>query len=160
MILISAGIVGGYFNVLVKCTGELLTGEMQQGDLAMAIELYVIGLLFTVFQLWLLNVSMKYYDLLDVIPIFMTSLLIFNIVEGLVILDEYSVYERNDLVGITIGIVLCLMGITLLMLKNHTQVKTKAMARDSEDSDASSEMQEMRQLLLKFLANDGEKTIK
>ena len=103
---------------------------------------------------------MKYYDLLDVIPIFMTSLLIFNIVEGLVILDEYSVYERNDLVGITIGIVLCLMGITLLMLKNHTQVKTKAMARDSEDSDASSEMQEMRQLLLKFLANDGEKTIK
>ena len=49
MILISAGIVGGYFNVLVKCTGELLIGEMQQGDLAMAIELYVIGLLFTVF---------------------------------------------------------------------------------------------------------------
>ena len=103
---------------------------------------------------------MKYYDLLDVIPIFMTSLLIFNIVEGLVILDEYSVYERNDLWGITIGIVLCLMGITLLMLKNHTQVKTKAMARDDSDSDASSEMQEMRQLLLKFLANDGEKTIK
>ena len=103
---------------------------------------------------------MKYYDLLDVIPIFMTSLLIFNIVEGLVILDEYSVYERNDLVGITIGIVFCLLGITLLMLKNHDQVKTKAMARDDEDSDASSEMQEMRQLLLKFLANDGEKTIK
>ena len=103
---------------------------------------------------------MKYYDLLDVIPIFMTSLLIFNIVEGLVILDEYSVYERNDLVGITIGIVLCLLGITLLMFKNHDQVKTKAMARDEEDSDASSEMQEMRQLLLKFLANDGDKTIK
>ena len=104
---------------------------------------------------------MKYYDLLDVIPVFMTSLLVFNILEGLIILDEYNAnYERSDFVGITIGIVLCLLGITLLMLKNHDTVKTKAMAKDEEESDASSEMEEMRQLLLKFIANDGESTIK
>ena len=104
---------------------------------------------------------MKFYDLLDVIPIFMTSILVFNILEGLIILDEYSAYEdANDLVGITIGIVLCLLGITLLMLKNHDQVKTKAMTKDESDSDASTEMHEMRNCLLKFLANDGEKTIK
>ena len=104
---------------------------------------------------------MKYYDLLDVIPVFMTSLLIFNILEGLIILDEYNAnYERNDFVGITIGIVLCLLGITLLMLKNHDTVKTKAMAKDEEESDASSEMEEMRQLLLKFIASDGESAIK
>ena len=161
MILIGAGLAGGYFNVLVKCTGELLTGDIQQGDIWLAIQLYITGLLFTVFQLWLLNVSMKFYDLLDVIPIFMTSILIFNILEGLIILDEYSAYENgSDLVGITVGIVLCLLGITLLMLKNHDQVKTKAMTKDESDSDASSEMHEMRNLLLKFLANDGEKTIK
>ena len=104
---------------------------------------------------------MKYYDLLDVIPVFMTSLLIFNILEGLIILDEYNAnYERSDFVGITIGIVLCLLGVLWLMLKNHDTVKTKAMAKDEEESDASSEMEEMRQLLLKFIASDGESAIK
>ena len=37
MILISCGLVGGYFNVLVKCTGELITGELREGDLVLAI---------------------------------------------------------------------------------------------------------------------------
>ena len=37
MILIGAGLAGGYFNVLVKCTGELLTGDIQKGDISLAI---------------------------------------------------------------------------------------------------------------------------
>ena len=50
-------------------------------------------------------------------------------------------------------------GISLLMFKNAETVKTKAMTKDEEESDASSEIQEYRQLLLKYLATEGEKTL-
>ena len=78
---------------------------------------------------------MKYYDQLDVVPIFLTSVLIFNIVEGMILLDEVSLYERTDLIGISFGIAACMLGIIILTSKNADQVKTKAMIKDEGDSD-------------------------
>ena len=48
----------------------------------------------------------------------------------------------------------------MLMVKNHDKVKTKAMSKDVNESDEESEIQEMRYLLLKFIAQEGEKTLK
>ena len=93
-------------------------------------------LLFVVLTaLWFLNVSMKYYDHLDVIPIFMTSLLVFNICYGLVLLDEMDNYVGYDYIGIVIGVILCIFGISLLVAKNAEIVKTKALTNTDEESD-------------------------
>ena len=67
---------------------------------------------------------MKYYDQLDVIPIFMTSLLMFNIIEGMILLDEISLYSSNQLLGIAAGIVACIIGIIIIMTKNADKIKT------------------------------------
>ena len=102
---------------------------------------------------------MKYYDLLDITPIYMISILMFQIVEGLIILDEYSAYTTNELIWIASAIAVSILGIIMLLLKNHDKVKTKAMTKDDDESDEESEIQESRYLLLKFIATEGEKTL-
>ena len=91
---------------------------MQEGDELFVFSLYLVGVLFAPLSFWLANISMKYYDLIDVIPIHMASVLVFNIVEGLIILDEFSAYSSKELMGIAIGILCCCFGITILMFKN------------------------------------------
>ena len=44
------------------------------------------------------------------------------------------------------------------MTKNADKIKTQAMTKEEDESDQSCEMSEMRQALLKMLANEGEKT--
>ena len=80
---------------------------------------------------------MKYYDQIDVIPIFLTSLLIFNITEGCILLDEISLYGRNDIIFISFGIAVCVAGIIILMIKNADKAKLQAMIKDEDESDQS-----------------------
>ena len=123
MILLCCAAFACYVNMLLKCAGELLKSDMERVDTILVISFCVVGLLFQPFSYWLVHIVLKYYDLLDVTPILMIGVMVFNIVEGLVILDEYSSYQRNELLGITTGIVLCNFGIIILLLKNHDQVK-------------------------------------
>ena len=77
---------------------------------------------------------MKYYDHLDVIPIFMTSLLIFNILSGLVILDEMDNYVPSDFLGIGTGIILCMSGISILITKNAEIERTEVLENDPKQT--------------------------
>ena len=63
--------------------------------MAMSFRMFIAAMVFNLFQLWFINAAMKYYDQIDVIPIFMTSLLVFNIVEGMILLDEVSLYSSS-----------------------------------------------------------------
>ena len=152
LIISCAGVLFSSFNVIFKCTGEMNSGGVHEGNSPLVVALYIIGILFAILSFVFMNMAMKYYDLLDITPIYMASILVFNIVEGLIILDEYTAYTRNGLIGIGIGILCCCFGITMLMVKNHDKVKTKAMSKDINESDEESEIQEMRYLLLKFIA--------
>ena len=78
---------------------------------------------------------MKYYDQIDVIPIFLTSLLIFNITEGCILLDEISLYGTNDIIFISFGIAVCVAGIIILMIKNADKAKLQALIKDDDESD-------------------------
>ena len=75
------------------------------------------------------------------------------------ILNEQSSYEMKYLIFLVISICACLAGIIILLMKNQETIKTKAMEKDPEESYEESEMEELRQLLLKLLAEEGEKNI-
>merc|ERR1712183_131539 len=90
-------------------------------------------------QLLFLNICMKYYDHLDVVPIFMTSMLIFNISCGMVIFDEVENYDRNEFVGISAGIILCALGISIIVAKNTEIVKKEILSSETEKSNESRE---------------------
>ena len=65
----------------------------------------------------------------------MTSLLMFNIVEGMVLLDEVRLYSSSQLLGIALGIAACVAGIIILMTKNADKIKTQAMTKEDDESD-------------------------
>ena len=52
--------------------------------------------------------AMKYYDQIEVIPMYVTSSLIFTIVSGMIMLNEIADYSPGQLVGIFFGIVICI----------------------------------------------------
>ena len=119
----------------LQIIGEILTGDPQPGDVGLTFRMFVAGMCANLFQLLFINVAMKYYDQIDVIPIFLTSLLIFNITEGCILLDEISLYGTNDIIFISFGIAVCVSGIIILMIKNADKAKLQAMIKDDDESD-------------------------
>ena len=61
--------------------------------------------------------AMKYYDQIEVIPMYVTSSLIFTIVSGMIMLNEIADYSPGQLVGIFFGIVICILGIVIMSQK-------------------------------------------
>ena len=89
-----------------------------------------------------LNISMKYYDQLDVIPIFMTANLVFGIVCGMVFLDEYAMYTWYGFIFVSLGIIMCIAGITVIVLKNNKVAKSEVNMRESDNWTFRDEMEE------------------
>ena len=84
---------------------------------------------------------MHLYNQLDVIPVFMASVLLFSIAQGLVTLNEQSLYTTKDFIFIGFSVLFCILGIIILMMKNKETIKTKAMAKEEEEFDQLSEME-------------------
>ena len=73
---------------------------------------------FTAYQtLLFVNAAIKYYDQLEVIPIYQTNVAIWSIIVGMFSLDEIRYYSFIDLALIIFGAVLCTLGATFLMRK-------------------------------------------
>ena len=129
-LLICTGMLGAYSLTLFKFLGELLRDGAYKDSLGLFFFLLILGLLANLFNMIFLNISMKYYDQLDVIPIFMTAYLVFGICSGMIFFDEASSYTAGNLVGIVAGILVCMLGIVLLVMKN-AKVKTVALTDEA-----------------------------
>ena len=128
-LLLCTGLLGGYSLTLFKLLGEIIVTEGYKTDVWLSLIILVVALTANLLQLLFLNIAMKYYDQLDVVPIFMTSYLISGIGCGMIFLAEYTAYSKLNFVGIAIGISLCIAGITLLVMKNN-KVKSDALSTD------------------------------
>ena len=132
-LLVCTGLLGGYTTVLFKFFTELIIEGKSLKVAAMSFTLLACALFANLLQLVFLNISMKYYDQLDVIPIFMTSFLVFGIVCGLVFLDEWDLYNWSSGLGIFCGVLLCIAGIALIVLKNAKVAKKNVLRQENEN---------------------------
>merc|ERR1712110_255861 len=66
------------------------------------------------------NYGIKYYDQIEVMPIYQTSLLLHNILVGLLCLNELKFYTYGMLSGIGTSTLICAVGIYVLLEKNNT----------------------------------------
>ena len=64
----------------------------------------------------------------------MTAYLVFGICFGMIFFGEASSYTTGNLIGIAGGILVCILGIILLVMKN-AKVKTVALSDASEVND-------------------------
>ena len=128
LLTMAAGLCGGTSLVMMKSFGEIVGGAEMNGNVYMAVVLIIFGLGTGALQMYMLNLSMKYYNNIDVMPIYQSFILINWMVSGLVLLDESSLYSWGELLRLAASCSLVISGIFVLTLKqteivsNHTQV--------------------------------------
>lgn len=66
-----------------------------------------------------INYGIKYYDQMEVMPIYSTNILIHNIIVGMLCLNELKFYDNAMLFAITFSALLNLLGIYILLQKNR-----------------------------------------
>ena len=103
--------------VMLKLFGELIQSGSGGTHWYMMLFLVVLMVLSAIMQLHLINQAMKYYDQVEVVPIFQTCLMIMWITSGLIVLNEKKFYSWLELAGILGSIVLSLIGIKFLSMK-------------------------------------------
>ena len=121
ILLINAGLQSGLSITMLKLLGE----GIQQGEFVEYIGLFlIIG--FSEFvsvpsMVHSLNLAMKYFDQLQVMPIFMTTVMVLWICSGLMILQESKNYSWGQLFSIYAAFIICCVGVKILMSKIKVQ---------------------------------------
>ena len=76
----------------------------------------------------MLNSAMKFFDQLEVMPIYQTSIMMIWILTGMIVFQETQYYETRDLAFIFSAMVVCCIGIYFLYAKtkNLKQMKSES----------------------------------
>ena len=120
-----AGCFGGETILFAKSTSELvkaawISGNYQDWMSSPIPYLLVVGMLGTVVtQVHLLNTGLAQFDALLVVPVYQSFWNAFGITGGLVFFQEYQYMSRNDGIMYATGILITLMGVSLLVHERH-----------------------------------------
>ena len=117
--------------MMFKLAGQLAYGDEFSENFGLTILLLLSTLPGMTFQLFGLQMSMKYYDQIEVVPIFLISVLIFVLICGMVILNDIVLYSAGGIIGITIGVIFCSIGIYIVIMKN-TSIQTPAQLESAD----------------------------
>ena len=123
LLTLCAGLCGGSSIVFMKSFGEIVNGPEVSGHVFFALILVNVGFAAGAMQCYLLNLSMKYFNNIDVMPIYQSFILINWMVSGLVLLDESSLYTWGELIMLGASCLLVILGIFILTLKQSQIVR-------------------------------------
>ena len=137
LIVITSALQSGVSILFLKLCTELL----QSGELGVYIGLTIFcvssALISAVVNLHMLNLAMKYYDQIEVIPIYSTFIMIMWISTGLIVFDEVRFYSSLELMKIIGSILICCVGIYILTLKTK-KMQAATLVEKSEQEIAKS----------------------
>ena len=88
LLLINAGIQSSLGVVCLKLIGEFMVAKDISDHLGVFFTLIIAALIATASQIHSVNLAMRYFDQLEVIPIFMCCVLLLWMLSGLVIMNE------------------------------------------------------------------------
>ena len=85
------------------------------------------------------NYGIKYYDQMEVMPIYQTCLLLHNISVGMVCLNELRFYTAYMLMGIAFSTMVSALGISILLQKNKEKraAVMSSLLEEQDREDAS-----------------------
>lgn len=86
---------------------------------------FFFGVLGCFVMLYVLNVAMRYYDNIDVIPIYQSFILLNMLASGWVVMDEMRFYSPIQILGIISTSTIVCIGIKILTMKRSTYAKVK-----------------------------------
>lgn len=114
-----AGTFSGFTSLFLKSFVELIKteGDYPNFKTAMPYVVLFIGLTCLLGLMSLLNRGLKYYDSLEVVPIYQSSLFLNNLLCGGIILGEFRFFHAKNYALFFTGSFLILIGILSLMFK-------------------------------------------
>ena len=109
--------MNGSSLVFFKIAGEILNSKERDYFALFIFTMGSCGGLCAAVQVYSLNLSMKYYNNLDVMPIYQSMILMLVMLSGLVVLDESSQYSWSELMILFASATLVVLGIFVLTKK-------------------------------------------
>ena len=120
-LLFLAGMQSGLCVVFMKLAGELAATNSVSENVGMFVLLLVLMGISAVSQSHSLNMAMKEYDQLEVMPIFQTFIMIMWMTGGMIVLNETAFYTTWQLVSIFGSFCILLAGVKVLTMKIKLQ---------------------------------------
>ena len=110
---IAAGVVAGLSSALLK--GFTISVSSSGFMSLSAIGYLFIAIVLSLFQLHLINIPMKSYDQIEIIPIYQTFLILLNMASGAIILNEQKMYKWYELVNLLLCAIICICGVVMIV---------------------------------------------
>lgn len=107
----------------VKFAGELTASGDFSDEPALIIAFFTIATFDSLFLIFSVNLSMKYYDQIDVMPTYFAQILIWSVLCGLILLDEWNYYSTGKLITICICSIVSFIGIQILAKKSNLDAR-------------------------------------
>ena len=114
----TAAMVSSLSELFMKIVGAIITSAEEWTDLLWLLVFLPCLVTTATVTLIYVNYGIKYYDQIEVMPIYQTSLLLHNILVGLLCLNELKFYTFGMLGGIGLSTCICSFGILILLEKN------------------------------------------
>jgi hypothetical protein len=92
-----------------------------------------VGWLSNNIQLFLFNFILKYYDQIEVMPIFQVLWIIFSMIFGMILLTEAQFYTWPQLLGIFATTLIGVAGMYVLVLKQTNNLATSPPKKPSSE---------------------------
>lgn len=115
----SCGVMNGCALMFLKVGGEILNSDEFKKNIFFSLLMVVCGLSCAATQTIFLNLSMKYYNNLDVMPIYQSTILMGLMVAGLLVLNESALYTWGQLSILFASAVVVIAGIFILTKKQN-----------------------------------------
>ena len=125
LLTMTSGLCGGTTIVMLKSFGQIVNGPEVASNVFLSLVLVIAGIGTAIIQVYMLNLSMKYYDNIDVMPMYQSFTLINWMLAGLVLLDESSLYSWGELFRLCSSCLFVILGIFVLTLKHSEDTKEK-----------------------------------
>ena len=131
-----AGFMSGMLALTAKWTLNLVVHmDRDNAGHVLTYVIFALTFMFLILQLTTQNLSLKYFDVSYVIPVFQASVVFHNTMCGGILLQEFFNYKPLNIVMFSVGIFIWIIGILVLIIPKQKQ------AANSE-SDSSYYIQE------------------
>ena len=117
LLCLTTSLCGGTSLVLVKCCLAIVSSVQLTRHAIFAIVLGSAGLAAAGLQCFALNLGMKYYRNLDVMPTYQSLGLISWLLSGLILINEIEFYTFKDLMKLLASTIFVILGVIVISIK-------------------------------------------
>ena len=121
----TCGLMNGCSLVYIKVCLEIMNSPEASSNMFFSITMLCLGGFTGVINLISVNMSLKFYNNLDVMPTYQSSILINVMVAGMILIDESKLYTWTELILIYSAGLVVILGIYILTKKQNKVILDK-----------------------------------